>query len=576
LQRQSEVPAKKLCVIGVDGATFDLILPWAQQGKLPHLQRLMDEGVRGTLQSTIPPISAPAWVSFMTGKNPGKHGVFDFIDPSPQSYRLRYMNGGMRRGKSLWRLLSEAGKTVTVINVPMTYPPEVVNGHLIAGLDAPDEQSPFTYPPSLYNELKHAVGDYRIGIRHLGFMRNDETRDQVLRELEQIERLRVRAMQHLMTKAPADFTMLVFNAVDQVQHHFWHYMDVRHPAHEAEGAAKYSEAILQMYRSIDAEIGEILSALPKHTATIVMSDHGAGPSGNRQLFLNVYLAQLGLLKFKQPSQANLHISGWFRTLMNKMDVLLRARLSHQHKAWLSKVLPGLHSRFASLTTASIDWSATQAFAYEAFAYSPNIWINLKDKMPQGIVSPGRDYQALVRLIQNELHDLRDPVSGQRLIRAAYRKDDVYQGSFSAQAPDLLLAWWEDGQFVMKGGVADTAHPAVVVNKGNFVGGRDLSGDHRMAGMMIMAGGPFKIQSELHGANIVDLTPTILYLMGLPIPDDMDGKVLENALRNDILATHRITRHQVTPDDRTSGTDHTYTNQEEEKIKERLRAMGYLE
>jgi len=149
-------------VIGLDGATFRLILPWVKQGKLPTLKKMMDQGVWGNLQSTIHPLSPQAWASFMTGKNPGKHGIFEFVEHKANSYDLRYVNGGFVQGKKIWKLLSDAGKKVCVINVPFTYPPEKVNGNLIAGLDAPGLCSDFCYPPELLTEIIHKFGDYQL------------------------------------------------------------------------------------------------------------------------------------------------------------------------------------------------------------------------------------------------------------------------------------------------------------------------------------------------------------------------------------------------------------------------------
>ena len=132
---------KRFVVIGLDGATFDLIKPWVKRGEMPNFSRLMEEGVHGELRSTQPPISPQAWSSFMTGKNAGKHGIYNFQERAPQSYNMRFINARARRGKALWNILSEAGKQVIVVGVPCTYPPEPVNGVLISGFDCPSTKA---------------------------------------------------------------------------------------------------------------------------------------------------------------------------------------------------------------------------------------------------------------------------------------------------------------------------------------------------------------------------------------------------------------------------------------------------
>src|SRR4030042_6947088 len=138
----------RVIVMGLDGATFDLILPWVEQGYLPTFKRLMKEGAWGELESTTPPLTGPAWSSFITGKNPGRHGIYDFVKRNPQGYQWQTINATHRDGMSLWRLLSDHGRKVVVFNVPVTYPPEAVNGVMISG-DLPPRKAPdFIFPPA--------------------------------------------------------------------------------------------------------------------------------------------------------------------------------------------------------------------------------------------------------------------------------------------------------------------------------------------------------------------------------------------------------------------------------------------
>src|ERR1700741_28486 len=131
----------KIVIIGLDAATWDLMGPWIEEGRLPNMARLVGTGVKGGLESATPPLTPPAWTSFMTGKNPGKHGIFYFLEPQPGSYAMRYANAGSRRSQTVFGLLSEAGLTVSSVNIPFTYPPEQLSGCQISGMDTPSERS---------------------------------------------------------------------------------------------------------------------------------------------------------------------------------------------------------------------------------------------------------------------------------------------------------------------------------------------------------------------------------------------------------------------------------------------------
>ena len=177
----------KVVIIGLDAATWTLIRPWMAEGGMPNLAKLMKEGVSGTLRSILPPITPPAWTSFMTGKNPGKHGVFHFIETAPESYAMNYANGGSRRSPTVWKILNAAGFSVGTMNIPFTYPPEALDGFQISGLDTPSANSQFVYPASLKRELVDHLGKINHDLRFLGNMSTDHRRAQVVAEMEKID-----------------------------------------------------------------------------------------------------------------------------------------------------------------------------------------------------------------------------------------------------------------------------------------------------------------------------------------------------------------------------------------------------
>ena len=212
----------KVLVIGIDGGTLDVIRP--HLGVLPNLARFFQEGVSGSLRSVPNRNSAPAWSSMITGKNPGKHGIFWFTEPKENSYEVCYVNGSFRKEAAVWDILSAAGKRVGVINVPLTYPAGEVNGFLVAGIDTPMIGAErFTYPPSLSVEIQEQVGEYIVEPGTPSSLKAGRYEEAVERLYKTVDQ-RAAAAKHLMTTKEWDFFMVVFTATDSAQHFFWKYM----------------------------------------------------------------------------------------------------------------------------------------------------------------------------------------------------------------------------------------------------------------------------------------------------------------------------------------------------------------
>lgn len=565
----------QIVIIGVDGATMDLIRPWASEGRLSCFQHLTNNGVSGELQSTIPPVTAPAWTSFMTGKNPGKHNLFDFIEHPEGTYEIKYTSSLSRRSRTIWQLLSDFGKRIGVINVPMTYPPEEIASFFISGLDTPDESSDFIRPPELRQELESVFGKVKLDIRHLGHMRNDRYRDKVLEELIALEEQRKNIALYLLAHYDVDVFMTVFNSPDQVQHHFWHYMDDSHIHYDRKGHKKYGDAIYRVYKKIDENLKEIMRNVRENAVFIIMSDHGAGPVGSIQVFLNNYLKKIGVLEYKTGEERKGNFQAILWKTMKEMELLLKRHLSTKQKMLIAKLFPQLRNRFESyLSLSQIDWDRTSAYAIEILSTSPNIWINLKGKRPHGIVEY-KDYDNLLDYIVEKLYELKDQ-EGNRVIKKIYKKNDVYKGPFIDNAPDLILDWWTGEGFTSR--TSASGHNGDIFvrdNKQKLRGGIEWSGTHKINGVFMAMGYPFKQNFILRNAHIVDIAPTVLYLAGLPIPEDMDGRVLFECIDEDFIKKHPIS---FSKDDGTGypvSRRGQYSEDEAEKVKKRLRGLGYM-
>jgi predicted AlkP superfamily phosphohydrolase/phosphomutase len=568
----------QVLIIGLDGATFDLIKPWVATGQLPTFKHLMDTGTRANLASTIPPITPPAWTSFMTGMNPGKHGVFNFTEYHPTDHSIRYANASNRKMPSIWKLLSSLGWSVGVFNVPMTYPPEEVNGFCISGLDTPDKDSNFVYPRWLRQEIEHSVGELYLDPRHLGFMTTDDRRDKILEALVRIENRRTQITAYLLKKYPVDVMMLVYTATDTVQHFFWNYMDPTHPSYDPSGAEKYGDAILKIYRALDTDIATLLDAIPPECTVIVLSDHGGGPVSGKIIHLNQYLHELGLLAYKNGS------AGSPKRLLHRciggLDGYLRGVLSPRQKTAIARFFPTLREKWESYATAlsMIDWQKTQAYCLEFLAFPSEIWINLEGRTPHGTVKSGADYEKLIEILRENLSSLGDDSTGKCLIHKVYRKDEVYQGPYIDRAPDLVFSWWEEGGLESRKSSAVAKHPSLrtdAVARGELAA--SWSGTHRLDGILLMKGAPFRAGVTLSQAHIMDVAPTLLYLLGLPVPAEMDGKVRLEAFREEFVALHPVQYQENNLLMQASRpSEAVYTMRETAKIQERLKDLGYID
>ena len=292
----------RVFMIGWDGATFDLIRPWVAEGKLPTIARLMTAGAHGQLCSTLPPMTFPAWTSFMTGVNPGKHGIYDFTRPRPGRYELEFVNGGQRRAPSFWQILSQAGRRVASISLPCTYPPEPVNGVMISGFDAPGlggsgahVDARGMHPPELYQELCQNVGRHPIDSIVSDIARGHPEAG-LEKSLETI-RQKTATAKYLLKRGEWDCFMILFGESDGIAHHYWKYMDRDSPLFE-EHPAKLEDSILKVYQELDRQTAELIELLPEDANVLMMSDHGFGGIGDWLLYPNCWLREQGFLRFR--------------------------------------------------------------------------------------------------------------------------------------------------------------------------------------------------------------------------------------------------------------------------------------
>ena len=433
---------KRVLVVGLDGATFDLLRPWMEGGSLPNLAAIVRDGASGELQSTIPPNSAPAWTSFMTGMNPGKHGVYGFtrVDPR-EGYAIKVSSGADRRAQTVYQLLTEQGRRSIVLNVPMTYPPDPIDGLVVTGIDTPGLESQFTYPPELRDEIFRLVPDYILDVRSWGVMAVGERRAHILDDILRMVDTRKRLALHLMRTQPWDLFTIVFTATDRVQHFFWRFLDPTHPLYDPIEAPKYHDAILRVYRQIDQALGEMLACCGDETTVIVMSDHGFGPQ-HRLFRINQWLVENGFLQLTYTTSNGLvhRLSSvaqkWLYRRLDSLVGLVRIALSDTAKDRLKWLFPRLREQIASMYTLSmIDWAATRA--YHTGEFPGGMRVNLRGREVQGIVEPGAEYDAVCEAIRSGLEGYVDPDTGKRVVERVFQRDELHWGPYVDLAPDLI-------------------------------------------------------------------------------------------------------------------------------------------
>jgi len=562
----------KVIVIGLDGATFELIMPWIKRGKLINIQELMAQGSWGELESTIHPLSPQAWSSFLTGKNPGKHGIFDFTWRKPHSYEVQLTNASHRKGKSLGKILSDYGKKVGIVNVPMTYPPEKVNGFMISGMDAPGENSNFTYPKELYQEILARFGKYIIGQRLWEYSRRGQER-KLLEALKEMVRLRTDVSLYLFEKEKPDFFMIVYRATDVVQHIFWKYYDANHPLHPPQTKG-LENAIYEIYREVDTAIGRFRKLMDDDCSIILVSDHGAGGNSNKSIYLNSWLKSEGFLEYlKKPIGKGTVFNDRLEQYLLSMKGRLARYIPSRLKIDLQRTFPQIFDKVASISYFShIDWSKTKAYSEEI---RTNIWINLKGREPNGIVNL-EEYEDLRNELIKKIYSFIDPETNKQIFVKVYKKEELYKGDFLDNAPDLILVQDQrEYELVPRSSLhVKRRKPIKVPSKVESQKDTKPSGGHRLQGILIASGKYFGRKQEQIRVNIMDVAPTILYLMGCPVDINMDGKVISEIISHEFVKSHKVL-YSSSVTQKEEKTKREYDSVEQEEMKKRLKSLGYL-
>lgn len=554
----------KVLIIGLDGATPDLVDRWVAENKLPYLKQMMQNGVYGTLKSTYPPISPAAWTTFATGYNPGKHGTYDFRDYDPRRYSCfadTIVDSNAFAGKSIWDLVGAAGQKVGVITVPVTYPAWRVNGFMVSGYPTPDAAKSFAYPPELGQRIPPLTEDS-------AFFKS-ASQSEVLKELVRITHLRTDVSITELEKDEYGLFIMVIGATDRAHHDWWKFIDPEHPAYDAREAALYGDYILEVYQAADACIGKLLEAVDDDTTVIVMSDHGGMAHPKYYLNTNHWLRTLNLLKpGPKANQSESGLKGafkqFYRTKIRRLPYLEKIYRSLPQR--LKKMATNLDSQ-TMMNLDAIDWKQTKAYRFPMYPPVEGIMINVIGRQAEGCVQAGEEYEALRTQILEEVRMLREPGSDEPIVLEAYRREELYHGERLETAPDIIIVTKD----CYKGGTGIdeliSEVPLDVISK--------LSGVHRMDGIILAQGPHIRRNALIEGAGIIDVAPTVLYALGMSIPSDMDGKTLSGLFEDTYTqqTTASYTDERKVEDVATD--EYGYSEEEEESVRLKLEALGYL-
>lgn len=546
-QRDLSGIAKKVLILGLDGATLDVLGPLMESGRMPNLKRVFDQGAGGNLRSTTPPITPAAWTTFLTGRTPGAHGIIDFERYDVRTNGLSFNStNALRSVRSLWRILGDRGFRIGSVNVPMTFPPVEVNGFLISGFEAVSTKSEFTWPADLKHEILRRWPDYTFKNRwRRKTFGGDKLYAENLADITRSFHQGAEVLEHCGERFGWDVLMIVLKMVDNLQHKVWRYIDPRTRSRFPKRCAM-AEAC---FEELDVVVGRISDYADKHGAHLmIVSDHGHG-SLEGKVQANLLLKEWGYLALRSESaQAGNRVRRALSKLVRKKG----------------KFAAGSFSLTDDL---AMDFERTRAAVMHA-GMAGFLYINLKGRQPTGIVDAS-DYEALRDELKARLEQATctDPQGRNiKLFDAVHKPEELYDCDRAGREwlPDLMLSPQPRLSVVRK---IRGREPV------QWIPLRRMEGTHRVEGIYAIRG-PGVCHGLRNEAGIIDAAPTILAMLGVFVPSDMEGRVIE-----EVFDPPLIFDRQAAAATGTAADDHlepVYSEADMAKLTARLADLGYLE
>ncbi len=553
-------PRQRVVFVGIDGATWEIIDDLIAEGRLPNLLSMMKRGSYGPLRSTLPPNSSLAWSSFMTGVEPGKHGVFFFREQRPGSYQRPVISFDSLQAPSVFKLASDSGRKVVSAWVPLTYPPEELNGITIGGLLTPDSQADFVRPVSARLELEKIHGQIPADNEPELLFHTANAEEALSSLLETTDKIAEVAISLLEREDP-DLFAVVFRGVDLASHQSWCFQDPEWAATNPLAASRQKHILGMVYQRVDQAMGRIKTAAEKLDGQLsfgVCSDHGFGAISHR-FYINKWLVENGYLVLKPRANRLGRLRLWVEHKW--AGFMRRSGLARKRM----KKGKGIGRDPESSIRDMIDWSKSRAWS--SFSGGEDIvLVNLQGREPEGIVQPGVEYESLREEIIEKLGQVR-AADGTRLIARAYRREDLWEGPQLHLAPDIQYITHDTS-------VNSCANPTHPVISEPAVEGRPAM--HRINGVYLWEGaGIFKANHQQAGPQIADIASTMLHLLGMPVESYMDGKVMQDCMEQSWLEKNppRERQSEIELKPRRVAAE---VAEDDEKLIETMRALGYME
>lgn len=531
---------KKVLMIGLDGATFSLLKPLINQGYMPFLGEIINEGFHAELISTPVPLTPPGWISTVTGVKPETHGVYDFLRPevTNNGVYLKVNDSRDIKNNTVWTIASRQGKKITSMNFYGMSPPVELDGYLISGFIPWKHLRSATTPESLFDEIKASK---EIDIKKLGMDISEEKKCiQGLPESEYEQWIEMQAvrdenwtklMKYLMKKDPTDLTAIVYDGTDKIQHLFWRYLDpeLEEQTVTSEWAKLIREKCLNYYKQIDKSIKDLVNESGDETNLVITSDHGFGPT-DEVVYINEWLHRQGYLK-------------WANDTEEENSTKLTADRLKDHSSM-------------------IDWKNTMA--YVLTPSSNAIYINRKSEINENGISVD-EYPEFCRKIQEELLAYSCEIDGGKIfIKADINEKRMNKEEDLNYAPDITLGLRDSG-FV------SILRSAEVVRKREVI-----DGTHRPNGIFI-GHGPMFNKGTGKPLSIYDITPILLYGLGAAIPTGLDGEVPENVINPEYLKMNPvIVSDKVNTEKKKSENTKEISEEEKEALMAQLKMLGYMD
>ncbi len=546
---------RKVLIIGLDGATFDVINPLIEEGLMPNLAKLIERGASGSLLSTIPPISGPAWLSLATGMKPEKTSVYDFCNRKDNSYRLQGITSADYAGRAIWDYLSKANKQVGILNYPICIHPYTVNGFMTAGfLASPNGE--FTFPADLKQELNELVGgEYELSVPYHN-ARYDDT-ELFLNDIKRVLSKKLRTTAYLLREKQWDFFWVVISETDWLQHIMWRHLDENHPLYQGQKSIKLQQSFKEFWKLIDKSIGQFVEIVGNDTNIIIHSDHGFG--SNEGIFkLNAWLEREGYLVRGQWLGRALHhvrkvvcSSGTAIARGVKLDKFF-SKLYDSGKKVKKELMFGVLEQIDLKKSTAFDPGHTIPFG--------GIYVN------DYLVDTPEEKRKLAGEIAKKLNDW----GVKNNVKVEIWQDHDFDKQLSYKGPDLLVGI-DNWKCVM---LKDRFDGELYERRPHST---RHTGSHRMNGIFVAAG-PDIQKGIVDHVHICDIAPTLLYLFDEPIPSEIDGQVIKDIFTTEYLNNNSVRFQTNSPDYKCpvdSSAVKKLTTEEQDNIQRQLKDLGYM-